>query len=410
MKKLLSIALGIMVALGGFIDIGDIVFATQAGAKFGYELLWALAIGVLGIIVYTEMSGRVAAVTKKPVFDIIRTTFSPRLGWFTLVASMVMNVLTCAAEIGGIALTLQLLSDLPYHLLIIISFLGLTLIIWLLKFGAIEKLFGYVGLGLLAFAVAAIRLHPHWGTAATSLAPHLNGSGNVWSYLYFAVGILAATFMPYEVYFYSSGVIEEDWKPDVDMPINRSNAIVGYLLGGGVFALLMMMSAELLRPVGIDPSFLGTPVLGVLATLGKTGVLIALLGILFAIGGAAVETSFSGAYNLSQFFNWKWGKHLDPLKVPRFTVSWLLILILAMGIILSGIDPIALTEYAVIFSVLVMPFTFWPIFKLARDKKAMGKYTNTWFANSLGWFYFVVICIVSLAAIPLMIISNRGQL
>jgi manganese transport protein len=228
--------------------------------------------------------------------------------------------------------------------------------------------------------------------------------------LYFAVGILAATFMPYEVYFYSSGAIEEQWKPDKEMPVNRSNAVIGYLLGGGVFAMIMIMSAELLRPVGIDPSFLGTPLLGILTTLGKAGVLIALLGILFAIGGAAVETSFSGAYNLSQFFQWKWGKHLDPITVPKFTLSWLLILVLATGIILTGIDPIALTEYAVIFSVLVMPFTFWPIFKLARDQKAMGKYTNKWLANSLGWIYFVIICIVSIAAVPLMIISNRGQL
>src|SRR4051812_10535221 len=127
MKKFLEIALGVIVALGGFVDIGDLVFSTQAGANFGYQLLWALAVGLLGIIVYTEMAGRVAAVTKMPVFSVIRNFYHPKVGWLTLIGSMLLNVLTCAAEIGGVALALQLLSDLPYQLLIVTVLLALIL-------------------------------------------------------------------------------------------------------------------------------------------------------------------------------------------------------------------------------------------------------------------------------------------
>ncbi len=410
MKKFFGIALGIMVALGGFIDIGDLVFATQAGAKFGYQLLWALAIGVLGIIVYTEMCGRVATVAKKPVFEILRDHYNPRIGWVALVGSMFLNVLTCAAEIGGVALGLQLLSDLPYQLLIVMALLALLLMVWLLPFQGIEKLFGYVGLGLLTLAIAALKLHPDWGAAANGLMPHLSATGNQLSYLYFAVGIMAATFMPYEVYFYSSGAIEEQWKPKEDMILNRTNTILGFLLGGAVVAGIIIMSAELLGPLGVDPQFLGTPILGALVTLGKAGALLALVGAIFTIAGAAVETSFSGAYNLSQFLGWSWGKHQAQLKVPGFTISWLVIFVLAALIILSGIDPITLTEYAVIFSVVLMPLTYWPIFKLARDKRQMKGYTNKGLANTLGWVYFVIICVVSVAAVPLMIITNRGQL
>jgi manganese transport protein len=105
-----------------------------------------------------------------------------------------------------------------------------------------------------------------------------------------------------------------------------------------------------------------------------------------------------------------WGKHEDQLKVRRFTLSWLIIFIVATAIILTGIDPITLTEYAVIFSVIVMPLTYWPIFIMARDKAAMGEFANRRLANVLGWVYFVIICIASVAAVPLMIITNRGQL
>ena len=64
-KKIFQIALGILAAIGGFVDIGDLVFNVQAGAKLGYQLLWVVVVGVVGIIVYSEMCGRVAAVSKR---------------------------------------------------------------------------------------------------------------------------------------------------------------------------------------------------------------------------------------------------------------------------------------------------------------------------------------------------------
>jgi Mn2+/Fe2+ NRAMP family transporter len=409
-KKILEIGLGIMVALGGFVDIGDLVFATGAGAKFGYGLLWAVLLGVIGIIVYSEMCGRVTSVTKMGVFDIIRNHYPVKLGWFAVGASLLMNLLTCAAEIGGVALALQLLSDFSYILLVLVAGASLILIIWLLPFKGIERLFGFAGLGLIALAIAALKLSPDWGAAAHGLVPHLISYGNHWTYLYFAVGILAATFMPYEVYFYSAGAVEEKWKPESDMVVNRANTTIGFILGGLVVAGIIVMSAELLGPMGIDPQLLGTPILGSLVTLGKLGVILALIGAMFAIGGAAVESSMSGAYTLAQFVGWPWGKHKEPLKVPKFTMTWLAMLIGGTGIILTGIDPITLTEYAVIFSVVLMPLTYWPIFRIAQSRKEMGRYANKKLANGLGWLYFVIICIVSIAAVPLMIISNRGQL
>jgi Mn2+ and Fe2+ transporters of the NRAMP family len=60
MKKLLGVTLGIMTALGGFVDLGQIVFTMQAGSLFGYQLLWAVVLGTVAIIVYMEMCGRVA--------------------------------------------------------------------------------------------------------------------------------------------------------------------------------------------------------------------------------------------------------------------------------------------------------------------------------------------------------------
>ena len=79
MTKILELVLGIMTSLGGFVDIGELVFMSQAGAAFGYSLLWAIVLGTIGIIVYSEMCGRIAAVARQPVFVVIRQRMGKRV-------------------------------------------------------------------------------------------------------------------------------------------------------------------------------------------------------------------------------------------------------------------------------------------------------------------------------------------
>src|SRR6478736_4793977 len=133
MSKVLGLALGILAAIGGFVDIGDLVFNVSAGATFGYELMWVIPIGVIGIIVYSEMCGRVAAVSGKAVFDAIRERVGFKAGLGALVSSEVVNLLTLAAEIGGVAIALQLLSGLPYRWLLVLAITGVALVIWVVQ-------------------------------------------------------------------------------------------------------------------------------------------------------------------------------------------------------------------------------------------------------------------------------------
>ncbi|MDX6485115.1 MAG: manganese transport protein [Gaiellaceae bacterium] len=407
MKQFLQIALGILSAIGGFVDIGDLVFNTQAGATFGFELLWVVVVGVVGIIVYSEMCGRVAAVSKRPVFDLVRERVGFSAGLGTLVASEIVNLMTCAAEVGGVAIVLQLLSGAPYRLLILLGVIGIVVISWVLPFEWLERLFGYLGLCLLVFAVAAVKVHPSWGHVAHGFVPSIHPTNHL-VYLYFVVGLLGAALTPYEVYFYSSGAVEDGWGPK-DLRINKITAMIGYGLGAFLSFALMITAAVLFLPKGIDPQFLGTPALGAEAALGKIGLLLALVGILFAVGGAAIETSFSGAYNLAQFFGWQWGKRERPSGAPRFALSWIVIFVLALGIVMTGYDPVKITEYSVIFSVVALPLTFLPILLVANDPTYMGRFRNGRLANVLGVVYFLLILAISVSAIPLLILSNGGQ-
>jgi manganese transport protein len=405
--KIFKIALGILAAIGGFVDIGDLVFNVAAGATFGYQLLWVVVVGVVGIIVYSEMCGRVAAVSGKAVFDTVRERVGFKAGLITLVAAQIVNLMTLAAEVGGVAICLRLLTGLPYRWLILTAIIGIAVVVWVTSFDWIERIFGYGGLCLLVFAVAAVKLHPDWGAVAHGYIPHLNTEDPL-LYAFFAVGLLGAAMTPYEVYFYSSGGVEEEWTPK-DLGLNKANAMIGYGLGGFLSFTLMITGGALFLGQGIDPEFLGSIALGAQVPLGQVGLLLALIGILFAVGGASIDTLFSGAYNLAQFLGWEWGRNRHPVGAPRFTLTWIVLLVLALGIVMTGIDPVQLTEYAVIFSVVALPLTYLPILLVANDRAYMGKYANGRLANVLGIGYFVIIMIVSLSAIPLMIITNVGQ-
>ena len=127
-----------------------------------------------------------------------------------------------------------------------------------------------------------------------------------------------------------------------------------------------------------------------------------------AIGGATIDTAFSAAYNLAQHQGWRWGKKTGLRREPSFDISLAVFALIGFAIVQTGVDPVALTEYAVIFSAPVLPLTYLPVLLVGRDRQVMGKYANGYLSHGLGWAYFVLICILAVAAPVLFIATNGG--
>jgi manganese transport protein len=410
--KATELVLGVMTAVGGFVDVSELVFVSQAGSQFGYSLIWVIVFSTVGIMVFGEMSGRVAAIAKQPVFNMMRHRLGLGLGLTTLIASLISNTITCAAEIGGVALLLHLFTGWPYGLWAAIVTLVLIASIWTLPFKWIERAYGLLGLFMIVFGAALIALHPPWAqiaAAAVPNVPHGLDTHHQLIYAYFVVAIISAVMFPYETYFYSSGAIEDEWGPK-DLSTNRVTCIVGFGLGSLLGISVLAISAQLFAPRGISPELVGTVALEAATPFGNVGLLLAFLGMLFAFSGAAVETCLANAYSISQYFGWRWGRHRPPRETPRFTLAWMTVFVIALLIVLTGVEPLQLAEYAVIASILVLPLTYLPLLLLAGDRKYMREHANGWLAKSLGWTFYAIIVVAALAALPLFLITAGGKI
>jgi Mn2+/Fe2+ NRAMP family transporter len=409
MKRLLAVALGVLTAIGGFVDIGDLVTNALVGARFGLSLAWATLLGLVGICLYAEMSGRVAAVTGRGTFDLVRERLGPRAGLANLAASFLVTGLTFAAEIGGVALSLELVTSINYLLFVPWVGLALWLVMWRVRFSVLENVAGLLGLALLVFGVALWQLHPDWGSLAHQVvAPEKPAGEGLPTYFYYAIALFGAAMTPYEVFFFSSGAVEEHWSRK-DILTERVNVFIGFPLGAMLSLAIAAVASLVLLPAHISVDTLGQVGLPVAVVAGKLALAVAILGFVAATFGAALETGLSAGYSVSQYFGWQWGKYVRTRQAARFHAVVLLTLIAAVGLVLTTIDPITITEYSVVFSAIALPLTYFPILVIANDPDYMGDAVNKRVTNTLATLFLIVIVVASVAAIPLMIATKAGQ-
>jgi Mn2+/Fe2+ NRAMP family transporter len=409
MKNVFAVALGILTAIGGFLDIGDLVTNAVVGSRFGLALAWVVPVGVLGICLFANMAGRVAAVSGRATFEIIRERLGPRAAAANLGASFFINLMTVTAEIGGVALALQLASDVGPRLWMPVAAFAVWIVIWRVRFSIMENVTGVLGLCLIVFAVAVFLLGPDWaGLAHQALAPEVPETESPATYWYFAIALFGAAMTPYEVFFFSSGAVEERWTVK-DLGTSRLNVLVGFPLGGILSIAIAACAAIVLLPAGIEVTTLSQVVTPVVAAGGKLALAFVIVGILAATFGAALETTLSSGYTLAQFLGWAWGKFRRPAEAARFHVVMIVALLVGTSVLFTGIDPILVTEYSVVFSAIALPLTYLPILIVANDPGYMGEHVNGAGTNVLASAYLVIILAASLAAIPLMIVTGAGQ-
>ncbi|GAA4153899.1 divalent metal cation transporter [Phytohabitans flavus] len=409
MRRVFLLSLGIMTSIGGFVDIGNLVTSGITGARFGMSLTWAIIVGTIGMTLYGEMAGRVAAVARRPVFHAIRERLGVRTALLNLVAFVLLAVLTLAAEIGGLALVLQLVTGVNY--LVWVPFVGLSiwLVVWRWRFSLIENVFGLLGLTLLVFVVAIFALPTDWRALGGGIThPWVPPKEGHPMYFFYAISLVGACIVPYQVVFFATGGREEHWTAK-NVREMRLNALIGFPLGGLLTLAIMAAAFVVLQPAQIDVNHLGQVALPVAQALGPVGLVLALIGFAAAVFAAGVECTLSVGYSVAQYFGWGWGKDRPPLYAPRFHLVCLCGVVVATAFILSGIDPITVTIVSVVLGAAAVPLTYFPVLIVANDRNYMGRWVNRRWINGLAVVFLLAMTVISVAALPLIFVTKAGQ-
>jgi Mn2+/Fe2+ NRAMP family transporter len=404
MKKILQLALGIVTSVGGFLEIGSIATAAQAGAGFGYQLVWAIVLGTICIAFLVEMSGRCAAVSKHTIPDAMRERFGARFYAVPLIVMLGVSLLVLAAELGGVAAALELATGVSIPVWAIPVLLLAWALLWYTNFSVIENGVSLLGLVTIAFAVGAAKLHPNYGSLLHGALPTLPREKPS-QYWFIAVSVLGASISPYLYYFYSSGAIEEKW--DVSyVGMNRAIAALGMGFGGFLSIAVLVLAAILFHPRHIDvkhyqqlPALL-TPV------FGRAGFWLVVASLGIACLGATLEIALSLAYLVAQGFGWNWGEDLDPSKDARFSLTYTLLLIAAALFSLLGADPLKLTQISMALTAASLPVGVFPFLILMNDREYLGEHVNGWLSNGVVLFVSLMAGVLAIVSIPLELLGS----
>jgi len=404
MKKILEIALGIVTSVGGFLEIGSIATAAQAGAEFSFQLIWAIVLGGICIIFLVEQAGRFAAVSGRTLPDAIRERFGFNYFAFMFVVLGLVSLMVLAAEIGGVCIALELATGIGFQWWAIPIGFVVWLIIWTGTFGIIEKGVAILGLVTLAFVVGAYILHPPWAQVAAGALPSLPQHDGA-RYWFIAVSILGASISPYLFFFYSAGAIEDEWK-ETHVGINRIIAAGGMSFGSVISISVLVLAALLLLPRGMKVEhYKELPVL-LTPVFGKTGfwLLVGSLGI--ACLGAAMEITLQIAYLTAQGFGWNWSENQRPIEEARFSFAYTITILIAMLPALFGLDPLTLTVFSMAATAATLPVSIVPFLFLMNDYSYVRIYRNGWFSNVVVISIIALAFVLAVVTIPLQIFGG----
>jgi len=404
MKKLLEISLGIVTSVGGFLEIGSIATAAQAGADFGFQLIWAVLLGGLCVIFLVEQGGRLSAISGHTVTGAIRERFGFNYFILLFIILSAVTLLVLSAELGGVCIALEMSTGIRFQLWAIPVALVIWLILWKGTFGVIEKGISILGLVTISFIVGAVVMKPNWRSVLSGAVPSLPTSEKS-HYWFSAVSILGASISPYLYLFYSSGAIEDEWDEGY-IGVNRVIASFGMSFGSLISVAVLILGALVFPPRGLHADQYSQLALLMQDAFGHTGFIFFVLSLGISCLGAALEITLQMAYFAAQGFGWNWSENLPPKKEARFSLTYTIVVILAMLLVLTGIDPLQLTIISMALTAATLPLSTVPFLILMNDRKYLANSRNGWFSNAVVIVIITVAFVLAIVSIPLQILGG----
>jgi NRAMP (natural resistance-associated macrophage protein)-like metal ion transporter len=374
-------------------DSGGIFTYSQAGAQYGYTLLWTMLPITIALIVVQEMCARMGVVTGKGLSDLIREEFGLRTTFVVMVLLVVVNYTNVVTEFIGIAGSLHL-----FHVSKFISVPVCAALVWILVFRgdykSTEKIFLVASVVYIAYIFAGVLSQPSWHDAleATIRLPNRK----VWhdkAYIYMSIGIVGTTIAPWMQFYLQSSIVEKGIRVK-DYAASRLDVVVGSIFTDVVAWFIVVACAATLYVHGMGTIQVAADAAEAMRPLaGDYAFILFAFGLFNASLFAASILPLSTAYTVCEGLGLESGVDKNFKEAPFF--YWLYTLLIAGGAITVLLLPdVQLINVAILSQVLngvLLPVVIILMLMLINRKDLMGEFTNGTFWNVIAWGTSIIV-------------------
>jgi NRAMP (natural resistance-associated macrophage protein)-like metal ion transporter len=374
-------------------DSGGILTYSQAGAQYGYTLLWTIIPITIALIVVQEMCARMGVVTGKGLSDLIREEFGLRLTVVLMVLLVVVNYTNVVTEFIGIAGSMHL-----FHVTKFISVPFCAGLVWYMvvrgSYKSTEKIFIIASLVYISYIFAGVLSQPSWHDAlwATVKLPQKS----VWSdkaYMYMAIGVVGTTIAPWMQFYLQSSIVEKGIRVK-DYAASRLDVIIGSLFTDIVAWFIIVACAATLFAHGMGAIQMASDAAEAMRPLaGDYAFLLVAFGLFNASVFAASILPISTAYTVCEGLGVESGVDKRFKEAPFF--YWLYTLLIAGGALTVLLLPDAqLINVAILSQVLngvLLPVVIILMLLLINRQDLMGEHKNSRLWNVIAWGTSIIV-------------------
>jgi NRAMP (natural resistance-associated macrophage protein)-like metal ion transporter len=381
-------------------DAGGILTYSQAGAQFGYTLLWTMIPITIALIVVQEMCARMGVVTGKGLSDLIREEFGLRITFVIMILLIIVNFTNVITEFSGIAGSMQLFHVSKYVSVPICAF-----IVWALvvkgDYKSVEKIFLIASVFYIAYIITGVLSGPDWHLAlveTVKLPPRSAWSNK--NYVYMTVAVIGTTITPWMQFYLQSSIVDKGVSVK-QYKASRIDVIVGSIFTDIVAWFIVVACAATLFTHGIRNISEASDAAGAMKPLaGQYAFILFAAGLFNASLFAASILPLSTAYTVCEGLGVESG--LDKSFGEARFFYWLYSLLLFAGAAVVLIPNFPLVQFSILSQVLngiLLPVVLIFMLRLINKHDLMGKYTNNHWLNAIAWITAVIVIGLSCALV-----------
>lgn len=382
-------------------DAGGILTYSQAGAAFGYSLLWTLIPITIALIVVQEMVARMGVVTGKGLADLIREEYGFRITFILMVLLLIADLGNTISEFAGLASGMSVMGVTRY----IAVPLG-ALIVWGLvvegTYRLVERVFLVACLFYIAYPLSSFLAHPNWSVAMlNTVKPSFHFKS---AYLYMIIGLVGTTIAPWMQFYLQSAVVEKGVKLK-NFVYSRWDVIVGCLMTDLVaFFIIVACAATIYASGHREIKDAGEAAIALRPLAGQAASALFAFGLVNASLFSACILPLATAYYVCEGLGLESGINKRVREAPAFYSLYTgLIFLGALAVILlneSEQVPIILLSQVV--NGILLPFVLIFMLRLVNRKDLMGDYRNNRTFNIIAW----ATCIVMIGLTLVLVITS----